>query len=157
MTVHNPPERAVDGQQAVDLVVALQRCITSFHADQAVPPILDGEAVDRRVALDRYIHARRARAMLFGQSLFSDPAWDILLMLFQADLDDQALTLEQLSETGRLSLNATVGQVGVLERRGLVFEYRGSPNSRRRRALRLTPLAIDAMSSWFSLTFGPDI
>ena len=98
MTVHNPPERAVDSQQAVDLVVALQRCITSFHADQAVPPILDGEAVDRRVALDRYIHARRARAMLFGQSLFSDPAWDILLMLFQADLDDQALTLEQLSE-----------------------------------------------------------
>ena len=156
MTVHNPPERALDSQQAVDLVVALQRCLTRFHADQAAPPILEGEAADRRAVLGRYIRGRGARATLFGQSPFSDPAWDILLLLFQAELDDDPLTLEQISETGRLSLNATVGQVGVLERRGLVYEYRGSPNSRRRRALRLTPLAVDAMSSWFTLTFGPD-
>lgn len=156
MTVHNPPERALDSQQAIDLVVALQRCLTSFHADESAPPILEGEAADRRPALARYIQARSARATLLGQSLFADPAWDILLLLFQAELDDGALTLEQISEKGRLSLNATVGQVGVLERRGLVYEHRSSPDSRRRRALRLTPLAVDAMSSWFALTFQSD-
>jgi DNA-binding MarR family transcriptional regulator len=79
-----------------------------------------------------------------------------LLLLYQAELDGGALTLEQMSETLRLSLSNVVGQVGILERRGLVMEHRSSPNSRRRCAMRLAPLAVDAMASWFSLAFADE-
>ncbi len=153
MTVHIPPDRHMPSQEAVDLVVALQRCLTNFHARQEEPPILDGEGSDQRPALARYVEARRMRSTLFGHDLFADPAWDILLLLYQAELEGGGLTLEQLSETLRLSLSVVVGQVGVMERRGLLDEHRSSPSSRRRRAIRLSPLAVDAMASWASLAF----
>lgn len=153
MTVHIPPDRHMPSQEAVDLVVALQRCLTNFHARQEEPAILDGEGSDQRPALARYVEARRMRSMLFGHDLFADPAWDILLLLYQAELEGGGLTLEQLSETLRLSLSVVVGQVGVMERRGLLDEHRSSPSSRRRRAIRLSPLAVDAMASWASLAF----
>lgn len=153
MTAHIPPDRHLPSQEAVDLVVALQRCLTNFHARKEEPAILDGDGNDQLPVLARYLEARRVRAMLFGQNLFSDPAWDILLALYQAELEGGALTLEQLSETLRLSLSVVVGQVGTMERRGLLEEHRSSPNSRRRRAIRLSPLALDAMASWFSLAF----
>lgn len=153
MTAHIPPDRHLPSQEAVDLVVALQRCLTSFHARKEEPAILDGDGNDQLPALARYLEARRVRATLFGQNLFSDPAWDILLALYQAELEGGALTLEQLSETLRLSMSVVVGQVGTMERRGLLDEHRTSPNSRRRRAIRLSPLAMDAMASWFSLAF----
>lgn len=154
MTAHVPPDRALPSQEAVDLVVALQRCLTNFHARTEEPAILDGEAEEQRAALSRYLEARKMRAMLLGQNLFSDPAWDILLALFQAELEGSDMTLEKLSETLHLSLSIVVGQVGAMERRGLLVENRTSPNSRRRRAVRLSPLATDAMASWMSLAFG---
>lgn len=153
MTVHIPPDRHMPSQEAVDLVVALQRCLTNFHARQEEPAILDGEGNDQRPALARYVEARRMRSTLFGLDLFADPAWDILLLLYQAELEGGGLTLEQMSETLRLSLSVVVGQVGVMERRGLLDEHRSSPSSRRRRAIRLSPLAVDAMASWASLAF----
>lgn len=154
MTVHIPPDRHLPSQEAVDLVVALQRCLTSFHARVEEPAILDGEGGDQLAAITRYIDARRMRATLFGQNLFADPGWDIMLAMFQAELEGREITLEHLSETLRLSLSTVVGQVGSMERRGLVIEHRTSPNSRRRRAVRLSPLAVDAMASWLSLAFG---
>lgn len=156
MTAHIPPDRNLPSQEAVDLVVALQRCLNNFHARKEEPAILDGESDGQLAALARYVEARRVRAMLFGQNLFSDPGWDILLLLYQGELEGRALTLEQLSEMLRLSLNIVVGQVGVMERRGLLMEHRSSPNSRRRCALRLSPLAVDAMASWLSLAFSGD-
>lgn len=151
MTAHTPFDRTVPNQEAADLVVALQRCLNIFHALPESPAVLDGEAAAQRVLLRRYIEARRARAMLFGPNLFSDPAWDLLLLLFQAEMDGATITLEQLSETMRLSMNVTLGQVNVMERRGLLVFA-----DNRRRTIRLTPLAIDAMSSWLSLSFDAD-
>ncbi|MDI1296430.1 MAG: ArsR family transcriptional regulator [bacterium] len=153
MTVHSPPERVAPSQEAIDLVVALQRCLSQVHARQDDPAVLDGKGGEQLATLTRYVEARRVRAVLIGQNLFADPAWDILLLLYKAELEGQALTLEQLSETLRLSMSVTVGQVGVMERRGLLDEHQSSPNSRRRRSLCLSPLAVDAMSSWCSLAF----
>ncbi|MBV2150926.1 ArsR family transcriptional regulator [Sphingobium sp. AS12] len=157
MTAHIPPESIVPSQEAADLIVALQRCLSNVHARQEDAAVLDGDGGGQLAALARYIEARRARATLLGQNLFSDPAWDMLLLLYQAGLEGRALTLEQLSEKSRLSMSVIVGQVGVLERRGLLDEHQTSPNSRRRRAICLSPLAVDAMSSWFSLAFVADV
>jgi len=154
MTAHIPPERHAPSQEAVDLVAALQRCLTSFHANDGEAAILDGDTEPQRAALARYIGARRMRSTLLGANLFADPAWDILLALFQAHLEGRDMSLEQLSETQRLSLNVVVGQVSAMERRGLLVESRTSPNSRRRREVRLSPLATDAMASWLTLAFG---
>lgn len=153
MTAYAPPDRELPNQEAVDLVIALQRCLTSFHARADEPAILTA-ADDRRLdMLGRYLEARRLRSMVFGQGLFSDPGWDVLLTLFQAELEDRPVTLDQISETLRLSMTIAMRHVELLERRGLLLGTAGSPGGGRRR-LRLAPLAVDAMTSWLYLAFG---
>ena len=62
--------------------------------------------------------ARRKRAEIFGEDIFSDPAWDIVLELFAAELGDRRVRLEDLAPIAPKSVLAR--WVGVLEERGLV-------------------------------------
>jgi hypothetical protein len=153
MTAHIPPDRELPNQEAVDLVIALQRCLTSFHARQDEPAVLSAVDDDRLAMLARYVEARRLRQMLFGQGLFSDPAWDTLLLLFRAELEERPMTLDQLSEALRQSMTIVLRHTDLMERRGLLLAQIGSPAGGRRR-LRLSPLAVDAMTSWLYLAFG---
>lgn len=152
MTALIPPDRKLPNQEAVDLVIALQRCLVSYHSSHeelAVLPVVN----DGRLAmLERYLEARQLRHAILGQGLFVDPAWDILLLLFHAELNDQTLSLDQLCEAAHLSMMVVLRHVGVMERRGLLTGQPGSPGGGRRR-LRLSPLATDAMTSWLYLAF----
>ncbi|EQB31308.1 hypothetical protein [Sphingobium ummariense] len=152
MTALIPPDRPLPNQEAIDLVVALQRCLSTFHARADEPALLYG-ADEPPEMLTRYIKARRLRGTIFGQNLFSDPPWDILLLLFQAELQGRQMTLDQLSETLRISMNTLLGHVGAMERRGLLMEHAGSPAGGRRR-MRPSSFAMDAMAAWLSLAFG---
>jgi len=61
---------------------------------------------------------RRERAELFGDGLFEEPAWDILLELLAAELAGRRLTLEDLA---RNAPKSTVARwVAALEERRLV-------------------------------------
>lgn len=152
MTALIPPDRDLPNQEAVDLVVALQRCLNNFHVGNDEPAIfLTAQA--RIEVLTRYIDARRARHMILGQGLFSDPAWDLLLLLLRAELRREPMTLDQLSEASRLAMGMVLRHVGALERRGIVSSPPGSPAGGKRR-IGLTPLATDGMMSWFYLAFG---
>jgi hypothetical protein len=153
MTALIPPDRELPNQEAVDLVVALQRCLNNLHARADEPAVLADADEGRLAALTRYIEARRARQMLFGQGLFADPGWDMLLLLIQAEMRGHAMTLDQLCEGSRLSMASVLGQVGTLERRGILLAHSG-PRSGGRRPVKLSPLAIDAMMSWLYLAFG---
>ncbi|MEJ7926101.1 ArsR family transcriptional regulator [Sphingobium sp. AN641] len=153
MTAHIPPDRELPSQDAVDLVIALQRCLSSFHGQRAETAILDAGDDDRLVMLNRYIKARRTRYTLFGQGLFSDPAWDILLLLYRAERDEQPMSLDQLTEVSHISMTIILRHVGVMERRGLLLGASGSQGGGGRRRVRLSPLAMDAMTAWLHLAF----
>jgi len=153
MTAHIPPDRELPNQEAVDLVVALQRCLNNLHARRDEPPALADVDEVQAMRLGRYIESRRSRHMLFGQGLFADPAWDMLLLLFQAELDGHRMTLDQLCEASRLSMATVLGQVGTLERRGILLNLSG-PRAGGRRQVGLSPMAMDAMMSWFHLAFS---
>lgn len=151
MTALIPPDRELPNQEAVDLVVALQRCLNNFHARTDAPAVL---AVDdaQLTALTRYIDARRARHMIFGQGLFADPAWDMMLLLLRAELLKAPMTLDQLSEASHLAMGMVLRHIGALERRGIVIGQSG-PSAGGRRRIGLSPLAVDGMMSWFYLAF----
>jgi hypothetical protein len=61
---------------------------------------------------------RCGRSGVFGEGLFSDPAWDILLELLAARLGNRKVTLPDLSEIAPESVLAR--WVAVLEERQLV-------------------------------------
>ena len=74
-------------------------------------------ATEDRIA--EIVRLRRKRAELFGEELFSDPAWDILLALYAASLAGSITTFDQLSTVAPPSTLAR--WLAVLQERGLVL------------------------------------
>lgn len=70
--------------------------------------------------LDSLLHARRARADIFGADIFSDPAWDILLELYAAKLGARTMTAVELARAIRTPTSTTIRWIGSLQQRGLI-------------------------------------
>jgi DNA-binding MarR family transcriptional regulator len=79
--------------------------------DELRPPIKLTEDHVRSAIL-----VRRARAGLFGENLFFDPAWDILLELHAAALAGRDLTLSELIRAIDIPRSTALRWVAALER-----------------------------------------
>jgi DNA-binding MarR family transcriptional regulator len=66
------------------------------------------------------LRLRRARNSAFGEDLFSDPAWDILLQLYGLRLASARICLSELSLEVGVPESVTARWVAALEKRGLV-------------------------------------
>ena len=77
-------------------------------------------AVEAAEVVARIISARRARTGLFRPELFSDPAWDILLVLCLAKAREQLMTVLELAEATATPVSTAVRWVDLLERDGLL-------------------------------------
>ena len=73
-------------------------------------------ATEDRIA--EIVRLRCKRAEVFGDELFSDPAWDILLALYAASLAGSTMTFDQLSIVTPPSTLAR--WLAVLQERGLL-------------------------------------
>jgi hypothetical protein len=65
--------------------------------------------------------SRRGREAAFGRELFCDPAWDILLELFAANLADRATTHEHLAKSIDVPISTVKRWTTALAGRGLVL------------------------------------
>lgn len=93
--------------------------------------------------------ARRARDIYFDGGLFSDPAWDMLLALFAADLAQQRVTISPLCEAAGVPATTALRWIRVLEHHGLI-ERRNDPLDRRRVFVALTDAARHSLRAYFS-------
>lgn len=66
------------------------------------------------------LQLRRSRSRTLGENLFSDPAWDILLELYAAKLDQRSLTLSELAPAIATPTSTTARWVALLKDRGLI-------------------------------------
>jgi DNA-binding MarR family transcriptional regulator len=75
--------------------------------------------------------ARRARDELLGKDLFSDPAWDMLLELYAAELAHRAVTLRDLALATGTPPSAARRWLKALDEHGLIlWSGRGSGEDR---------------------------
>jgi DNA-binding MarR family transcriptional regulator len=95
----------------------------------------------------RIILARRIRASLFAADLFSDPAWDLLLVLFLARLRQQKMTLWQLARETGVSESTAARWLDALGRTDLVRRRSGQSGSRAM-LVELSPRGTGAMQQW---------
>jgi len=80
---------------------------------------VDGNlAADAAQDIDRILWIRRARSEVFGQGLFSDPAWDILLQLCAARARGRKLGIEDI--VADVPGSTLARWAAVLEKRGLI-------------------------------------
>lgn len=95
------------------------------------------------------IRARRQRTRYFDADLFADPAWDILLDLYTAELAQRRLTVSSLCIAAAVPATTALRWIGTLENRGLL-RRQNDPLDGRRVYVSLTNDAVQALSSYFT-------
>ncbi|WP_168355907.1 winged helix DNA-binding protein [Sphingomonas gei] len=95
------------------------------------------------------IRARRMRAQFFADELFADPAWDMLLDLFAAQLERRQVSVSSLCIAAAVPPTTALRWIGTLHEAGL-FERQADPSDRRRAYIGLSAKGIDGMRSYAS-------
>ncbi len=95
------------------------------------------------------IRARQRRERFFQARLFSDPAWDMLLDLFVAQLEQRRVTVSSLCIAAAVPSTTGLRWIHLMETAGF-FQRERDERDRRRVYITLTPAAIDAMNGYFA-------
>ncbi len=101
------------------------------------------------------IKARRARELVLGPELFADPAWDMLLEAYIAELMQTRLSVSALCHSAAVPATTALRWVQKLEQNGWL-NRRKDPLDARRTWMELTPRGSSRMSQYFS-TVRPDV
>lgn len=95
----------------------------------------------------KIIRARRLRDRFFGQGVFEDPAWDMILDLFAAHLARGQVSVSSLCIASAVAPTTALRWITKLSEAGL-FERQPDPFDRRRAYVALSPRALDGMNRY---------
>lgn len=103
-----------------------------------------------KAALDQMIGARLRRGQRFGNRLFSDPAWDILLHLYKSDLIQQRVSVSDISAMANVPATTSIRWLQTLIEEGLV-ERSVDPLDQRRHWVSLSEHGRSQMSEYVTV------
>ena len=92
------------------------------------------------------LRARRLRERLFDSDLFADPAWDMLLELYAAKLEDVRITVSKLAAAAAVPASTALRWMKLLEARAVIQRIPDRLDDRRT-FIELTPTASNAMAA----------
>jgi DNA-binding MarR family transcriptional regulator len=92
--------------------------------------------------------ARGLRLRFLDPQLFGEPAWDMLLDLYRAELAQQRIAIGSVCIGSGVPMTTALRWLKAMEAKGLV-QRRPSPNDLRRTYVELTPEATAAMNALF--------
>jgi DNA-binding MarR family transcriptional regulator len=96
------------------------------------------------------LQARLERNSFFPGELFSDPAWDMLLDLYAAELSQVRVSVTSLCIASNAPTSTALRWISTLERENLI-ERRADPLDGRRFFLSLTRQAVERFERYFAL------
>jgi DNA-binding MarR family transcriptional regulator len=126
--------------QAVELAAIITGA--ADHAAGALMPVRG----DAAAMVKRLIRARGQRTKFFPRSLFSEPAWEILLELYAAEVAQRRVSVSQLCVTAGLSATTGLRWLSTLEAIHLVIRV-ADPLDARRSFVSLTSEGQRSMES----------
>ena len=132
---------AASGNKAV--AIAADRSIGYRPEPSDLPPPIDA------IELRQMIRARRLRDQFFGDGLFEDPAWDMLLDLYAAALERTDVSVSSLCIAAAVAPTTALRWITRMTDAGL-FERRPDPFDRRRAYMALSPSARQGMDGYFA-------
>jgi DNA-binding MarR family transcriptional regulator len=106
----------------------------SRHADEA-----------KAASLRHVLQIRVIRDRLFGEDIFFDPSWSILLDLYQRELEGRRVMVSDACAASGVPSTTGLRWLRVLENRNFV-ERMQDPTDRRRVFVALTPMAREKMA-----------
>ena len=121
--------------------VAERRPTFQVEPGDATMPAIDAAEIRQ------LIRARRLRDQFFGTGLFEDPAWDMLLDLFAADLERARVSVSSLCIAAAVAPTTALRWIGRMTDAGLL-ERQPDPFDRRRAFMALSPRARTGMTGY---------
>ena len=97
--------------------------------------------------------ARQERGKFLPAKLFGEPAWDILLELYAAELDQQRMSITRLTRRSGIPATTVLRFLGSLGEAGLV-KRTNDPTDERRVYVSLSPQGLQAMNGFFAASGG---
>lgn len=107
----------------------------------------DGSAMHAR--LTGILQLRRRRREIFGNAAFGEPAWDILLQLYDAQLQGRRECVTSLCTASGVPPTTGLRWIQFLEDRGWI-QRRGDLCDHRRSCVSLTHKGVEAMECFFT-------
>jgi DNA-binding MarR family transcriptional regulator len=102
-----------------------------------------GEA--KAVSMRNLAQIRAVRNRLFGEDIFFDPSWSILLDLYQRELEGRRVMVSDACAASGVPATTGLRWLKILEKRGYVVRTL-DPTDRRRVFVALTPEASERMA-----------
>ena len=106
--------------------------------------------VDRARYVSNVRRYRSRRAEFFEPNLFADPAWDILLELYLANLEQRRISVSSLCAASEVPITTGLRWLAALQAEALTAK-RDDPLDGRRVYVSLTPKGFAAMSRFFDI------
>lgn len=104
----------------------------------------------------RAIRTRRLRDQFFAGGLFEDPAWDMLLDLYAAELERTRVSVSSLCIAAAVAPTTALRWIGKMSEAGL-FVRQPDPDDRRRAFMALSAQASDAMRAYVAASRRADL
>lgn len=99
------------------------------------------------------LKARRKRETVFGPGLFADPAWDLLLEAYVAQLDQRKISVSGMCCAGGAPATTALRHLQKLEQQGWLVR-RTDPYDGRRSWMELSAVGNAAMLAYFNSVSG---
>lgn len=143
-TEHHPLSRSKDGEQKIISRVKTHHAASCSHADAAHRDL----RLATRAA--NALKARQLRASIFRQPIFGEPAWDMLIALYLADIEGRRVTASGLADWAQCPKTTALRWQHMLEDRQLITRA-ANPVDARMQFISLTELGRDALNEFFRL------
>ena len=151
MGANSPRLHGEQLQQLSDEVSRIAGTLARLSTDPSIeaPPRAAPLAETTEQRVKAVIRARRVRSRYFPDELFADPAWDMLLELFRAELAQQRTTISSLCIAAAVPATTALRWINTMIEKGLLSR-RDDPRDGRRVFVELSAETHDAMARYFA-------
>lgn len=157
MTAYSPKPRSDQLLQLSDEVNRIAGVLAQLSAFQEPAQNGNCSAETNEISPETvrwFINARRARSRFFEDDLFADPAWDILLDLFAAELTQRRVSVSSACIAAAVPATTAIRWISRLVREGLLVRQ-NDPFDGRRVFVELAPNTSAALRQYFAQLGSP--
>lgn len=108
-----------------------QPCVQDESPHSAINESKNPAHLARATGVRERIRQRRLRESLFSSDLFADPAWDMLLDLYAAELERRAVSVSSLCIAAAVPTTTALRWIKLLSQRGWLVRTQDPSDGRR--------------------------